>query len=125
MGAVVPEALAAADRLDALGVGADVVCVTSPGLLFDAVQARGRAAATAETLDPRRRSSPPGGPRRWSPCSTATRTRWRSWPGSTRCAAAHLGVTGFGQSGDLDEVYRHHGLDTDRIVRAAALDLTD
>ena len=41
MGAIVPEALAAADRLADLGHAADVVCVTSPGLLFDAVQARG------------------------------------------------------------------------------------
>jgi pyruvate dehydrogenase E1 component len=31
----------------------------------------------------------------------------------------HLGVTRFGQSGDLDAVYRHHGLDTDSIVAAA------
>ena len=31
-------------------------------------------------------------------------------------------MTRFGQSGDLDDVYRHHGLDTDSIVRAA-LDL--
>jgi pyruvate dehydrogenase E1 component len=36
---------------------------------------------------------------------------------------AHLGVSRFGQSGDLDDVYRHHGLDTDSIVRAG-LDLT-
>jgi pyruvate dehydrogenase E1 component len=41
MGATVPEALAAANRLADLGHAADVVCVTSPGLLFDAVQARG------------------------------------------------------------------------------------
>lgn len=34
----------------------------------------------------------------------------------------HLGVTEFGQSGDLDAVYRYHGIDTDSIVRAA-LDL--
>ncbi|MFC7471452.1 pyruvate dehydrogenase [Actinomadura keratinilytica] len=40
MGAMVPEALAAADRLASLGVAADVVCVTSPGLLFRATQAR-------------------------------------------------------------------------------------
>ena len=42
MGAMVPEALAAADRLDALGVAADVVFVTSPDLLFRAVQGGGR-----------------------------------------------------------------------------------
>jgi pyruvate dehydrogenase E1 component len=33
--------------------------------------------------------------------------------------ATHLGVTGFGQSGGLEEVYRLHGLDTDAQVRAA------
>ena len=38
--------------------------------------------------------------------------------------ATHLGVTGFGQSGDLEDVYRYHGLDTDSII-AAALDLVD
>ena len=41
----------------------------------------------------------------------------------TGTKAVHLGVTGFGQSGDLESVYRYHGLDTDSIVRAA-LDLT-
>ena len=84
MGAVVPEALAAADRLTAQGVGVDMVCVTAPGLLFDAVQARaGRARGRrAGSSTP---SSPPGGLRRWSPCSTGTRTRWPSSPGSTRC----------------------------------------
>ncbi len=38
--------------------------------------------------------------------------------------AAHLGVTRFGQSGDLDSVYRAHGLDVDSLV-GAALDLVD
>ena len=41
MGAMVPEALAAADRLaEHRASPADVVCVTSPGLLFRALQAR-------------------------------------------------------------------------------------
>lgn len=40
-----------------------------------------------------------------------------------RRAARHLGVSSFGQSGALDAVYRHHGIDTDSIVRAG-LDLT-
>ncbi|WUG76164.1 hypothetical protein OG828_47280 [Streptomyces sp. NBC_00457] len=35
-----------------------------------------------------------------------------------------LGVTRFGQSGSLEDVYREHGIDADSIVRAA-LDLTD
>src|SRR5699024_11457680 len=40
MGTLVPEALAAANRLEQTGVDIDVVCVTSPGLLFEALRAR-------------------------------------------------------------------------------------
>jgi pyruvate dehydrogenase E1 component len=36
----------------------------------------------------------------------------------------NLGVDRFGQSGDLTDTYRYHGLDADSIV-AAALDATD
>ena len=35
---------------------------------------------------------------------------------------ACLGVTEFGQSGDIADLYRHHGLDAETIV-GAALDL--
>jgi pyruvate dehydrogenase E1 component len=35
-----------------------------------------------------------------------------------------LGVTTFGQSGDLADIYRYHGIDTDSVVRVA-LDLTE
>ena len=42
--------------------------------------------------------------------------------GINRVPARHLGVTAFGQSGDLGDVYRHHQLDTDGII-AAGLDL--
>jgi hypothetical protein len=38
--------------------------------------------------------------------------------GAASTPAVHLGITTFGQSGDLDSVYRHHGLDADTIVRA-------
>lgn len=44
--------------------------------------------------------------------------------GLTRTDARHLGVTSFGQSGDLDSVQRWHGIDTDSVV-TAVLDLTD
>ena len=40
VGAVMPEALAAADELAAGGVAADVVCLTSADLVFRAIQAR-------------------------------------------------------------------------------------
>jgi pyruvate dehydrogenase E1 component len=121
MGAVVPEALAAADRLDALGVPADVVCVTSGGLVFEALQARdGRGSADTWILDaafPARRAAPMVTVLDGHPHTLAFLA------GINQVRAAHLGVSRFGQSGDLDDVYRHHGLDADSIVRAA-LDLT-
>ena len=39
-----------------------------------------------------------------------------------RVPHAALGVTQFGQSGSIEELYRYHGIDTDSIIRAA-LDL--
>jgi pyruvate dehydrogenase E1 component len=120
MGACVPEALAAAARLEALGHPADVVCVTSPGLLFEAVQARaGRGSGDTwvlETAFPARRAAPVVTLLDGHPHTLAFLA------GIHRVPAAHLGVTRFGQSGDLDAVHRHHGLDTDSVVRAA-LDL--
>ena len=88
MGAVVPEALAAADRLTAQGVGGrpgvrhrPPACCSTP-----CRPAPARAAQTTRReLDPRRHPARPAAPRRWSPCSTGTRTRWPSSPGSTRC----------------------------------------
>ena len=44
-------------------------------------------------------------------------------PGRLQTPVTTLGVTRFGQSGALDDVYRYHGIDADSIVRAA-LDLT-
>src|SRR5215218_11154242 len=120
MGASVPEALAAADRLAVLGHGADVVCVTSPGLLFDAVQARGgRGDGESWILDaafPARRAAPLVTLLDGHPHTLAFLA------GVHGMRAAHLGVTRFGQSGDLESVHRHHGLDADSVV-AAALDL--
>jgi pyruvate dehydrogenase E1 component len=40
MGATVTEALTAADRLEHNEIPVDAVCVTSPGLMFEAIQAR-------------------------------------------------------------------------------------
>ncbi|MFJ4438374.1 transketolase-like TK C-terminal-containing protein [Streptomyces sp. NPDC088923] len=122
MGAMVPEALQAADRLAAQGVAADVVCVTSPGLLFRALDARsGHGQAESWVLDqvfPASRATPLVTVLDGHPHTLAFLGNVHRVPLST------LGVTRFGQSGALDEVYRHHGIDTDSIV-AAALDLTD
>ncbi|MDP9429544.1 MAG: pyruvate dehydrogenase [Actinomycetota bacterium] len=122
MGAVVPETLAAADRLAGLGIAADVVCVTSPDLLFRAVQARrGLDEAPGWVLDsvfPAERAAPLVTVLDGHPHTLAFLAGVRGVP------AVHLGVTRFGQSGDLESVYRYHGLDTDSIV-GAALDLVD
>ncbi|HJY04034.1 MAG TPA: pyruvate dehydrogenase, partial [Streptosporangiaceae bacterium] len=123
MGAVVPEALAAAERLAAVGTPADVVCVTSPGLLFRALRARGGLQAETETwiLDqafPVSRATPlvtvlDGHPHTLAFLATINRV-----------PHAALGVAQFGQSGSIEDLYRYNGLDTDAIIRAA-LDLAD
>jgi pyruvate dehydrogenase E1 component len=122
MGAVVPEALAAADRLAGLGFDADVVVVTSPGLLFRALQARsGLDDAPSWVLDavlPADRARPLVTVLDGHPHTLAFLAGVNGVP------ATHLGVTRFGQSGDLDSVYRYHGLDVDSVV-GAALDLVD
>ncbi|MFC4950575.1 transketolase-like TK C-terminal-containing protein [Pseudonocardia sp. GCM10023141] len=122
MGAVVPEALAAAERLAAQGQDCDVICVTSPGLVFEALQARGGHGSAEtwilEAAFPARRAAPMVTVLDGHPHTLAFLA------GINQVRASHLGVSRFGQSGDLDDVFRHHGLDTDSIV-AAALDLTD
>jgi pyruvate dehydrogenase E1 component len=120
MGAMVPEALAAADRLAEQGVPADVVCVTSPGLVFEAVQARTGLGEgdgwVLETAFPARRAAPLVTLLDGHPHTLAFLA------GVHRVRAAHLGVSRFGQSGGLADVHRHHGIDADAVVRAA-LDL--
>jgi pyruvate dehydrogenase E1 component len=122
MGALMTEALEAADRLEALGVPADVVCVTSPGLLFDAMQARqGRTDAPSWILDQvfaADRAAPmvtvlDGHPHTLAFLASINRVKSRN-----------LGVSHFGQAGDLQSVYRYHGVDTASIVQSA-LDLAD
>lgn len=117
MGATVPETLDAADRLAALGHRADVVVATSPGLLFEAVQARrGHGDAATWVLDaafPAERARPMVTVLDGHPHTLAFLAGIRG------VAATHLGVSGFGQSGDLESVQRAHGIDVDSIVRAA------
>ncbi|SFS70649.1 transketolase-like TK C-terminal-containing protein [Saccharopolyspora flava] len=116
MGALMTETLAAADRLAEQGVDADVICVTSPDLLFRAH--RGDAdRGVLDQIFPADRARPMVTVLDGHPHALAFLA------GINRTPSIHLGVTGFGQSGSLDDVYRHHGLDTDTIIRSA-LDLT-
>jgi pyruvate dehydrogenase E1 component len=117
MGVMLPEALAAAGRLAESGVGADVVCVTSPGLLFRALRGRqGNSDGPSWILEqtfPASRAAPLVTVLDGHPHTLAFLASVNQVPCVT------LGVTSFGQSGDLDDVYRYHGIGTDAIVRAA------
>jgi pyruvate dehydrogenase E1 component len=117
-GAVMPELLAAADELGSGGVACDVVCLTSADLVFRALQSRqGLADGGYEILDdlfPADRAAPivtalDGHPHTLSFLSAIRRV-----------PIASLGVDDFGQSGDVEDLYRHFGIDTDTIVGAAA-----
>jgi pyruvate dehydrogenase E1 component len=98
------------------------VVVTSPGLLFRAHQARrGLDDAATWILDavfPADRARPMVTVLDGHPHTLAFLAGVRGVP------ATHLGVTKFGQSGDLASVYALHGLDTDTVI-GAALDLVD
>lgn len=120
VGALVTEAIEAADRLAQVDIDAEVVVVTSLSRLFEAVQARrGLAKAPSWILDqvfPAARAAPmitvlDGHPHTLSFVPTINRV-----------SSNLLGVSRFGQVGSLDAVYRYHGIDTDSIVRSA-LDL--
>jgi pyruvate dehydrogenase E1 component len=117
MGVMVVEALAAADRLAGEGIAADIVCVTSPGLLFRAVRAhQGHDDGPTWILDqvfPASRAAPMATVLDGHPHTLAFLAS------INRVPAVTLGVTAFGQSGALEDVYRYHGIDTDSIVRAA------
>ncbi|MGB6179769.1 MAG: pyruvate dehydrogenase [Rhodococcus sp. (in: high G+C Gram-positive bacteria)] len=117
MGAVMTEALAAAMRLSQVGVVADVLCITSPGQLYRALQAR-RGHGTGEPwildqLLSADRATPmvtvlDGHPHTLEFLSSVNRV-----------ASTSLGVSNFGQVGSLDDVYKHHQIDADSIVGAA------
>ncbi|HEX8975820.1 MAG TPA: 1-deoxy-D-xylulose-5-phosphate synthase N-terminal domain-containing protein [Solirubrobacteraceae bacterium] len=121
-GAVVPEAVAAASELAEAGIGCDVVCLTSADLIFRAFQARQGLAegddAILEELFGGERALPlvtvlDGHPHTLSFLAAVTRR-----------PIACLGVSDFGQSGDVEDLYRYFGLDAGTIV-GAALDLLE
>lgn len=120
VGAIMPEVLRAAEELDAAGVAVDVLCVTSSDLLFRATQARqGLAPGDDQILT---ELLPPA---RASPIVTVLDGHPHTLAflaGVNQTPIATLGVQGFGQSGDVDDLYRYFGIDTDTVV-GAALDL--
>lgn len=117
VGAVVPEVIAAAEEVELSGYGADIVCLTSPDLVFRALQARqGLARADYEILGdlfPDDRASPLVTVLDGHPHTLSFLGAVHHRP------VACLGVTDFGQSGEIDDLYRYFGIDPDTIVGAA------
>jgi pyruvate dehydrogenase E1 component len=122
VGAVMPEVLAASEALDAAGIATDVVCLTSPDLVFRALQARQGLGdgddAILDELFPVDRARPIVSVLDGHPHTLSFLSAIRSVP------VACLGVSDFGQSGDVEDLYRHFGIDTDTII-GAALDLLE
>jgi pyruvate dehydrogenase E1 component len=120
VGAVMPEVIAAAEQLEAAGVRCDVLCLTSPDLIFRALQARrGLGPGEYEILDallPPGRAAPIVTVMDGHPHTLSFLSAIRSTPISC------LGVSDFGQSGDVGDLYRYFGIDTDTII-GAAIDL--
>jgi pyruvate dehydrogenase E1 component len=131
MGVVMPEVLAAAQELSADGIPTAVVCLTSADLVFRALQARrGLDGRTAEAAD----AAGAGGEALLSelfPVASASplvtvldgHPHTLSFLGAVNdTPISCLGVQDFGQSGDVEDLYRHFGIDAETIV-GAALDL--
>jgi pyruvate dehydrogenase E1 component len=117
IGVTVAEAWAAAAELEGEGIATDVLCLTSADLLFRALRARQGLAegsdAILEALFPPERAAPlvaviDGHPHTLSFLAAATGV-----------PIACLGVDGFGQSGDVGDLYRHFAIDAETIVGAA------
>jgi pyruvate dehydrogenase E1 component len=117
MGAVMPEVLAAAD---ALGADTEVICVTSADLLHRALRARAgfgdHDSEILEVIFPADRAAPIVTVLDGDPNALAFLGAVNAVP------LTPLGVSRFGQSGDLEDVYRHHEIDAETVV-GAALDL--
>jgi pyruvate dehydrogenase E1 component len=120
MGVAVPEMIDAADELEAYGASSDVVCITSADLISRALQARQGLATGDESvlseLFPEDRRAPIV-----SVCDGHPHTlSFLAAIGGAPIAS--LGVSDFGQSGDVADLYRHFGIDAENIV-GAAIDL--
>ncbi len=120
MGAIMPELLTAADALEDESIAVDVICLTSPDLIFRALQTRrGLYDGDDRVLDalfPSARSSPIVSVLDGHPHTLSFLAAIDGSP------IASLGVQDFGQSGDVQDLYRHFGIDAETIL-GAALDL--
>ena len=127
-GAMVPEAVVAAQQLHAEGVAATVLNLTSPDRLFAGLRRQRRAHVTSATVSPAaghlERLILPG--ERRAPIVTVLDGASHALAflgGVYGAPVVPLGVDRFGQSGARASLYREEGIDTDSIVNAALVGL--
>ena len=122
MGTSMPEVRRAAERLEGMGLDVDVVCVTSADRLYRAVRAgHGLGDGDHTVLSqvfPADRAVPMVTVLDGHPHTLAFLAAVRGVP------SINLGVTEFGQTGTLQELYHLHGIGPDAFV-GAALNLLD
>jgi pyruvate dehydrogenase E1 component len=118
MGVTVAEACVAHDELTAAGIATDLVVLTSADLIFRALRARQGLAEgdprLLESIFPADRAAPIVTVLDGHPHALAFLSAINDTP------LAPLGVDDFGQSGDVDDLYRYFGVDSETIVGAAA-----
>ena len=110
----------AAARLKALGIMAGVVCLTSPDLVFESLQRR-------NLLEPRNQGDwirhhrlfPRHAPAPLATIQDGHPHTLSFLAGARGDRTVSLGVKDFGQSSDLQDAYRIHGIDEASIVNAA------
>ena len=113
MGAVVPEAIAALAQIGERTARAGLLVVTSPDRLHRDWVARRWGSHAARLLAPLARDAALVSVLDGHPLTL-------SWLGGVRGhRVAPLGVSAFGQSGDIPDLYRTYGIGTDAIVAAA------
>jgi pyruvate dehydrogenase E1 component len=118
MGAVMPNVCEAADELAAAGIATDVVCLTSADLVFRALQeTHGPSKSDTHVLNdafPVQRAAPIVSVLDGHPHTLSFLSGIHCRP--VTC----LGVSDFGESGDVDDLHEHFDIDTDSIIAAAA-----
>ena len=127
VGAMVPVALEAADRLGSEGIDANVFVITSPDLLYR----RFRDASIGNVYGGGTSQPDPTGLLEWHevgrPIVTVIDGHSQVLSflgGALQGRSINLGVDAFGQSGSIQELYRQYGIDAEGVF-SAALSLFD
>ena len=122
-GALAPEALAAWEQIVEEVPGAGLLAVTSPGRLYRQWLARSEEAGAPSRIEELLGSLAPD-------AAIVTVTDGHplslSWFGSVRPIRTYsLGVTDFGQSGDIPDLYHKYGIEADAIIARCAEAIAD